>query len=170
VASKEYQAGRAQRERSKTQNFQKLTWFPASIEPCAVSMCGAGGSPHSVGRDRLDAQLGCASRFSAPGGGANARRCAGIIDVSERASIEPYAVSMCGAGGYSVGSASRLAMHCLYSAWKSLPPQLAIIVSVAAANRWPTWCAWCMVVTRWVTHVHIRPLAIRGRCRPAAAD
>ena len=31
--------------------------FPASIEPCAVSMCGAGGSPHSVGRGRLDAQL-----------------------------------------------------------------------------------------------------------------
>jgi len=48
--------------------------FPASIEPCTVSMCGAGGSPHSVGRGRLDAQLGCASRFSAPGGGANARR------------------------------------------------------------------------------------------------
>ena len=33
------------------------TGFPASIEPCAVSMCGAGGSPHSVGRGQLDAQL-----------------------------------------------------------------------------------------------------------------
>ena len=33
------------------------TGFPASIEPCAVSMCGAGGSPHSVGRGRLVAQL-----------------------------------------------------------------------------------------------------------------
>ena len=99
--------------------------FPASIEPYVRCRCAVGC--RWVGRT-ASAGVGWTRSWvvlhacSAPGGGANARRCAGIIDVSERASIEPYAVSMCGAGGYSVGSASRLAMHCLCSAWKSLPP------------------------------------------------
>ena len=45
------------------------------------------GRPHSVGRGRLDAQLGGASRCSAPSGSANARVRAGGPGGADRAVI-----------------------------------------------------------------------------------